>query len=174
MFFTDSNNMKDRIKQIMEAQHMTQQTFAAFIGISAATLSSIFQGRTKPTLNIVEAIKRKMPNIQTEWLMFGNGTMLDNQEEQECLSSTPKITDGGEQMLNFGDDEISSANGASGLHSATQNLQVSQSKQAVQYSQAKRQPMQTNIICNEKERRCITEIRVFYDDQTWESFVPKK
>ena len=51
--------MKDRIRQIMEAQHMTQQTFANFIGINAASLSSIFNERTRPTLNIVEAIKSK-------------------------------------------------------------------------------------------------------------------
>ena len=49
--------MKDRIKRLMESQHMTQQTFADFIGISSASLSSIFNGRTKPTLNTVEAIK---------------------------------------------------------------------------------------------------------------------
>lgn len=58
--------MKDRIKQIMESKHMTQQVFAQFIDMSPASLSSIFNGRTKPTLNIVEAIKRKfLTSIQT-------------------------------------------------------------------------------------------------------------
>ena len=51
--------MKDRIRQIMESQHMTQQVFAEFIGVGAATLSSIFNDRTRPTLNIVEAIKKE-------------------------------------------------------------------------------------------------------------------
>ena len=49
--------MKDRIRQIMESQHMTQKTFASFIDMSEGSLSSIFNGRTKPTLNIVDAIK---------------------------------------------------------------------------------------------------------------------
>ena len=44
--------MKDRIKHIMEEQHMSQQVFADFIGLSPATLSSIFNGRTRPTLNM--------------------------------------------------------------------------------------------------------------------------
>ena len=48
--------MKDRIKQIMDSQQMSQQSFAAFLDISPATLSSIFTGRTKPTLSTVEAI----------------------------------------------------------------------------------------------------------------------
>ena len=63
--------MKDRIKQIMDAQQMSQQAFASFIDISPATLSSIFNGRTKPTISIIEAIKKKIPNINTDWLMFG-------------------------------------------------------------------------------------------------------
>ena len=67
--------MKDRIKMIMESQHMTQQTFAQFIQISPASLSSIFNGRTKPTLAIAEAIKAKIPSLSTDWLLFGSGSM---------------------------------------------------------------------------------------------------
>lgn len=54
---------------------MSQQTFALSIGMSPASLSSIFNGRTKPTLNIVEAIKDKIPKISTDWLIFGKGEM---------------------------------------------------------------------------------------------------
>ncbi len=67
--------MKDRIRHIMEEQHMSQQVFADFIGLSPATLSSIFNGRTRPTLNIVEAIKNKLPSISTDWLLMGVGDM---------------------------------------------------------------------------------------------------
>ena len=36
--------MKDRIRQLMESQHMTQQTFSDFIGISSASLSKVWTG----------------------------------------------------------------------------------------------------------------------------------
>ena len=71
--------MKDRIRQLMESQHMTQQTFSDFIGISSASLSSIFNGRTKPTLNTVEAIRSKFTKISLDWLMFGKGPMFTDQ-----------------------------------------------------------------------------------------------
>ena len=58
--------MKERIKEVMESQHMTQQVFAQFIEMSPASLSSIFTGRTRPTINIVEAIKKKIPNLNTD------------------------------------------------------------------------------------------------------------
>lgn len=38
---------------------MTQQVFADFLQQSPATLSSIFNGRTRPTINVIEAIKAK-------------------------------------------------------------------------------------------------------------------
>ena len=60
---------KDRIKLIMEDQHMTQQVFADFLQQAPATLSSIFNGRTRPTLNIVDSIKTKIPDISDEWLL---------------------------------------------------------------------------------------------------------
>ena len=81
--------MKDRIKMIMESQHMTQQTFAQFIQMSPASLSSIFNGRTRPTINIVEAIKNKIPNISTDWLMFGIGDMYLSGQSAKTAPSTP-------------------------------------------------------------------------------------
>lgn len=167
-------NMKDRIKQIMDTQHMTQQTFAAFIGISAPTLCSIFQGRTKPTLNIVEAIKRKMPNVHTEWLIFGNGRMFEDEKVQNTSSSTLPNGGNGEQMLNFGDDDVTTIARISCVQPISQNLQTSRSQHAKQNIQSRQQSLQTDLVYQESERRCITEIRVFYDDQTWECFVPKK
>ena len=79
--------MKDRIKHIMEEQHMSQQVFADFIGLSPATLSSIFNGRTRPTLNIVEAIKNKIPTISTDWLLMGVGDMYISPSTGDSTSS---------------------------------------------------------------------------------------
>ena len=70
--------MKDRIRQIMEDQKLNQQSFAQLIGKSTATLSNIFNDRTKPTLDIVDAIKKKFPQVNIEWLLFGTPPMYIN------------------------------------------------------------------------------------------------
>ena len=106
--------MKDRIRQIMESQHMTQQVFAEFIGVGSATLSSIFNDRTRPTLNIVEAIKKKIPNISTDWLMFGSGDMYlsenptPNAGSESGFQGSDNRQMGYSPMLDF--NEISSTN----------------------------------------------------------------
>lgn len=142
---------------------MTQQVFASFLNVAPATISGIFNGRTNPTLAIVEAIKKKIPNISTDWIMFGVGDMYVDQatpsplpETGEAKSSAPAS----EPMLDFG-----------GGNSAPLSTPSSPSAG----SGAPQQPAAPKTIIQyvDKPQRQITEIRIFYDDQTWETFVPK-
>ena len=59
----------------MIQERLNQKEFAATTGISPATLSSIFNGRTSPTLNHAEALHRRFPKLNMSWLMFGEGSM---------------------------------------------------------------------------------------------------
>lgn len=67
--------MKDRIRLVMERAQLSQQDFARKLEISPASLSSIFTGRTNPTNNHVSAVHRAFPDINVNWLMFGEGDM---------------------------------------------------------------------------------------------------
>ena len=153
----------------MESQHMTQQLFADFIGQSPATLSSIFNGRTRPTLNIVEAIKKKIPNINTDWLMFGSGDMYlaQNTPSQDLFSgeTTPVDTHPIEQnpMLDF---DVAPQSAPQTAVPPTQNFNSVRTT----HPEIARDEIKTI----DKPQRKVIEIRVFYDDQTWETFVPAK
>ena len=152
-------DMKDRIRKVMESQHMTQQVFAEFIQIAPATLSSIFTGRTRPTLTIVEAIKNKIPSISTDWLLFGNGDMyVDPSEEGAHPNVKNEPEPVSERMLDFDDPQPAPATKASPVS-------------GMQFSYEDRHNLVKNF---DKPQRKITEIRIFYDDQTWETFVPRK
>ena len=141
---------------------MTQQVFAQFIKISPATLSGIFNGRTNPSLNIVEAIKNSLPSISTDWLLFGNGPMYIDVSKGESVASTGGSADSKEAMLDFETPStapsIASQTGGfvQGVNSTPKNIE---------------QFVVKNI---DKPQRKITEIRIFFDDQTWETFLPKK
>ena len=154
--------MKDRIRQLMESQHMTQQTFSDFIGISSASLSSIFTGRTKPTLNTVEAIRSKFSKINLDWLMYGQGPMFRDQDlETNSYSTDDKMMQQGtfEGTLDF-----------SATPSQSERVQTGSSYNDNIYNN----PARAEVKYIDKPQRRITEIRIFFDDQTWESFVPKK
>ena len=157
--------MKDRIRQVMESQHMTQQVFADYIGLAPATLSSIFNGRTRPTLNVVEALKKKIPNISIDWLMFGSGEMYLNQvvnPQSEKPVSERGIFDQS-PMLDFEQNPVD----------APQNIgQMVQNHVPIKNSRL--EPIRDEVKILDKPQRKVIEIRVFYDDQTWDTFVPMK
>jgi len=146
----------------MEAQHMTQQTFANFIGMSPASLSSIFNNRTKPTLNTVEAIKGKIPRLNIEWLMFGHGPMFNDETDvKECSVGSDSLTD--DDVAYKGD------NGEPNLFSS--RTQHSSRSEVMRPSATTVKPEVRYV---ERPQRQITEIRVYFDDLTYETFVPKK
>ena len=156
----------------MESQHMTQQVFADYIGQSPATLSSIFNGRTRPTLNIVEAIKKKIPNISTDWLMFGSGDMylpapgdtsVAERAESGRSDGVRSESTSQNQMLLFEDSPSL----------APQNV-IPQHPQVNSVRNTHPEISHTEVKFIDKPQRRVKEIRVFYDDQTWETFVPEK
>lgn len=173
-----NSKMKDRIRQLMEDQHLTQQNFAQQIGISTATLSSIFNDRTKPSLLIVDAIHKKFPQVRLEWLLDGTLPMYVSQVEgQEAVAPSGEpgmagengngMAGGamGESALNFSADDATTSPTSPSLFDDAQMRGVNHTPKKI---------AQTSVKYVDKPQRKITEIRIFYDDQTWETFVPKK
>lgn len=70
--------MKDRLFEFIDSLQLTPTEFADIIGISRSAISSIKTGRTQPTLMLLEKIKQKYPNINTDWLILGYGNMYVN------------------------------------------------------------------------------------------------
>ena len=59
--------------------------------MSTATLSHIASGRNKPSLDLVLSILTKQPNVNAEWLLFGRGSMLKKQHEEDKSSERKEI-----------------------------------------------------------------------------------
>ena len=167
--------MKDRIRQIMESQHMTQQVFAQFLEMSPASLSSIFNDRTKPTLNMVEAIKKKIPDISIDWLMFGKGQMYGgsssggNSTIVTPTASSGHVRQANESMLDF---DISDSPPPPAPTTPIRSSSTAQGSNSVRNTPS--EIVREEIKYIDKPQRRVIEIRVFYDDQTWDTFVPAK
>jgi len=178
--------MKDRIRLLMEDQHLTQQSFAQLLEISPAQLSGIYNGRTKPTLNIVDAIHRKFPQVRTEWLLYGILPMyINNVQQTDGEDATGEGTQPavGGLVFDFADEKNdpsgASSASATSLSSKTAGSQMAQGSLFEQpqmhgVNHTPKNGVVENAKYIDKHQRKITEIRIFYDDQTWETFVPKK
>lgn len=182
--------MKDRIRFLMEDQHLTQQSFAQQLGIAPATLCNIFNDRTKPTLNIVDAIKKKFPRVNLDWLLCGSGPVYINNEKDATPETSPSSEEGGSargiESLAFDFDgdasdtsvstpsasSVDSSHGIGNSKGAAGSLFDQPNMRSV--DNTPKNMVRETVKYIDKPQRKITEIRIFYDDQTWETFVPKK
>ena len=149
-------DIKDRIKMIMERENMTSGAFAESISIQQSTLSHILNGRNNPSLDVIMKVHQRYNYILLEWLLYGKGSMMQND-----------ITGVDFQSSLFDENPINPSNESGGaenckemaLRSAENSIKDSV-KQEVRYI--------------EKPHRRITEIRIFFDDNTYETFKGEK
>jgi transcriptional regulator with XRE-family HTH domain len=66
--------MRERIKQIIEREGMSQSQFADYIGVNRPTLSHVIAGRNNPSMEIVMRIHQSFPKINILWLLDGIGS----------------------------------------------------------------------------------------------------
>ncbi len=141
---------------------MTQKVFAKFIGISESTLSSVFNGKTNPTVQMIDAIHQHLPKVSTNWLMCGVGNMYSDQSTTAPLQSAPAENGSGGES---GGNEASPAPSLFNALLEGQRDGVAKTPKNIE---------QTVVKYIDKPQRKITEIRIFFDDQTWETFLPSK
>ncbi|MBO5134730.1 MAG: helix-turn-helix transcriptional regulator [Bacteroidaceae bacterium] len=168
--------MKERIRSLMKSVEMSQQDFANKLEIAPASLSNIFTGKTNPTNNHVMAIHRAFPEVNINWLLFGEGEMYNVEPEFDLSSSSDlSLSNSGEQTT-MNPLPPSYPNLFQGYPLEEQTAKSMSATLrgkrdgAPQKTSGNQYLMSENII--DKPIRKIKEIRVFFDDGTYESFVP--
>lgn len=78
--------MKDRIKQIRKAEHLTQQEFADRIGASRGSIASYEIGTRTPLDSVITLIARTF-NVNETWLRTGEGQMFREVSNEEQIAA---------------------------------------------------------------------------------------
>lgn len=151
----------------MNQEKLNQKEFSQKTGISPATLSSIFNGRTSPTLNHAELLHKSFPDLNMSWLIFGEGEMflrkgsdssvngqVGGNLNNDLFSSPYSSNSDGAQGAQGGDDKEMVYNYPSELGGDGHPIPVV--REIVKYV--------------DKPQRKITEVRIFFDDGTYAVF----
>lgn len=138
---------------MMKQQGMSQKQFANELCVGEATLSSIFTGRTRPTTNIISNIHERFPEVSIPWLMFGEGDMYAGETVSEHLLTTSS--------------DVNDVPPAADLFSEMRSQEPISTPTSVPPTMPL---MRETIKYVDKPQRKITEIRVFFDDGTYETF----
>ena len=195
--------MRDRIKQIIENEGMSQSQFADYIEVNRPTLSHILAGRNNPSMDVVMKIHQKFPQINILWLLDGigsyggdavadypSGTLIeDNYADNEEESSSIVGNGAGSLSPSYGDRQTDSRFYQGELFGDKPIFSPSKSHEnPVFLSEStsgarKRKEMPLHNLQNapfmtdiqevterKKLQRKIVEIKIFYDDGTYETF----
>ncbi len=147
--------MKERIAQIMVKENMNALQFAKETNIQQASLSHILNGRNNASLEIIKKIHQRFPTISWDWLLNGEGDMYLNSAPSPNTPSTPP--ENKEFTFNWQDD--------------TEYVKENEAKAPVE---APKEVVRETVKYIERPPRKVTEIRIFFDDGTFEVLFPPK
>ncbi|MCH1472808.1 MAG: helix-turn-helix domain-containing protein [Bacteroidia bacterium] len=74
-------SINKRVVQLIEKTSVSKAAFSEATGISTVILSHISSGRNKVSLTAVEQILKAFSNVSAKWLIFGQGSMFESQDD---------------------------------------------------------------------------------------------
>ncbi|MBS5796469.1 MAG: helix-turn-helix transcriptional regulator [Dysgonomonas mossii] len=156
--------MKDRIKLIMDNEHLTPSAFADKLQLGRAVISHILNGRNNPSLDVVSRILSKMDYIDSDWLLTGNGKMYktDNREKSHISTSTIPVNSNLHPDL-FSLNEISQLSDKP--EPEYRKEIIVEKPQKVEEDIVKQ-----SVIYQKAPERKVTKIIIYYSDSTFETF----
>lgn len=172
-------NERERIEFIMNGYGLSSSQFADKTGIPRASVSHILSGRNKPSLEVLQKVATVFPDVDIQWLMLGIGKKPDfsSMVSQESIQDTEGKTEANLFMqYNEVEPIVSARQQVKQSVVSVEKPRVDESRsqkvtqKSVQQTQRRVSQQRTTV---ENVRR-IKEIRVFYNDGTYEILYPEK
>ena len=192
----------EKFKMVFEESGLNQTKFSEKIGITPGSLSGILNGRTKPTMALFRNLVQAFPNINPMWL-FADDENMHVDGSSVAPSPTPAPMSSDDFFDTSSMEDITSAFGDLGKSAAMGAMQsASKTTQPVAKNVPPVEPVRNVAPAEQKPRvrpampvstppvipneyvaamamstqkppRQITEIRIFFDDGTYETFGPR-
>ena len=148
---------KDRLATLIQQENVSAKQFAEEVGIQPGTVSNILNGRNKPSLEVMQKVLKRYPQVSSDWLISGEEPMYRKKDDfQQALlfdiptntqvgsgcSTTNQKGDSKTNIVSMDNDQTPQRN-SQGLRFTTQHTQNTKS---------------------------IQKIVVFFDDGTFEEY----
>ncbi len=148
--------MKERLLQLLDLEHLTPSKFADLIGVQRSSVSHILSDRNKPSYDFLQKTLKTFPGLKAEWLMLGEGPMY-------------------EQMGREGADLFSQA-----IPDISESSPKEQDKQP-DYEEIRKEEAPVEALDNQTfsedtapDQRKVTQVMLFFDDNTFVTYKPSQ
>ena len=73
-----------RLKEFIDEKELSVLSFSEKVGIQRSSLSHLFSGRNKPSIDLLLKIKKQYPDIDLDWLISGQA--INEEEDTDSAS----------------------------------------------------------------------------------------
>ena len=169
-------NLNERISKIIAYSSLSSSEFADAIDVQRSNISHITSGRNKPSLDFLIKIKDRFPELQWDWIIYGEGEMskvttLELIEEKPKPTSLPDlfslINDENFGITESEDKVLKENSPQSNIPQPTETKkQISNSQPLVTKDTA------NNTQTSDNQISTVKRIVFFYDNGKFETFEP--
>jgi len=76
-----------RLKTILAHNELSSAAFADLIDVQKSSISHLLNGRNKPSLEFVMKVSEAFPEVDLQWLLYGNGCFPKSDIKNQHLTS---------------------------------------------------------------------------------------
>ncbi|MFA4851637.1 MAG: helix-turn-helix transcriptional regulator [Bacteroidales bacterium] len=179
--------MNDRIQLILKTENISASKFADEIGVQRSGISHILSGRNNPSLDFIQKILKRFPDISSDWIISGKGSMYKNpdlfssveEQKSEKSEESGKIFNSKEDIqeeneITFKDNETIETNellkGNTPLPSSKQKDQIKKETQPISI---KKEERNSHGIVMKAGGKKVERIIIFYSDKSFIEYTPE-
>lgn len=170
-------NFATRLKLFIDSINVSTTQAADFCDIPRPSFSQLLSGRNQKVSDIqIGKIHKAYPELSVMWLMFGEGPMLQSEQKtDEEIAEESKRASHESQKFQDSPTTGTVGTGYSNVSGLTQ-APISPNNNIYQQLEENKKilELQMQIEKLQKNPRRVAQITVYYDDSTFETFVPVK
>lgn len=181
--------IQERILLLMKSLGLNPTQFADEIGVQRSSISHIISGRNNPSLDIVTKILNKFPDIDSNWLVIGKGSLvgkneINSQENRNNEISRPSETlfdDLSDSLFSDIQKDNSPKIDNNNIYELQRKIEILEGKSKVKENQSESNDKQieipkpvNNCISNSENSQQLNSIKqivriiIFYSDNSFE------
>jgi transcriptional regulator with XRE-family HTH domain len=157
--------MTDRILKIITFTNLSPSQFADRIGVQRSSISHILSGRNRPSLEFVQKILSRFPEINPTWLILGKGEMLEKEMGSNKMLNLKREPGLFDEAIPVSDDakqeKTQHAAGASADYDEKYHVPL------------KREQLSTETNDNKDKNKTVETIIIQYADRTFRLLQPE-
>ncbi len=165
--------MKQRLQTLLAAEKIASSKFADIIGVNRSSISHLLSGRNNPSLDFLQKVLVKFPNINPDWLLLGQGSMYRNniKIEDKTTQNNPVLFEDKREINKEVSKEEPVNNITESKIEDTPSIKPQSLNESSNDNEIKPEiPINNNNLSQKQLQRII----FFYTDGTFDVYLPNK